>query len=121
MESTHHIHQPFKAMNMNDFLSSELHQVSKTLFESQQATNKQMLRLLYAHREELSKQIEQFENGLKSNLESYEAALETVVNHYNEKRTELYNRAVVQLAIIHNCQTPEILKENQSNGVKVHE
>jgi hypothetical protein len=105
----------------NDFLSSEIHQVSKTLFESQQATDKQMVRLLYMHREELSKQIEQFENGLKSNLESYEAALETVLKHYDQKRKELYHQAVVQLAIIHNCQTPDILKsENQANGVTAH-
>lgn len=108
-------------MNENVFTASELHQVSRTLFESQQATNKQMLRLLYIHREELSKQIEQFERGLESNLESYEAALETVLKHYDPKRKELYHQAVVQLAIIHNCQTPEILKsENQANGVTAH-
>lgn len=108
-------------MNENIFTASELHQVSQTLFESQQATNKQMLRLLYMHREELFKQIEQFERGLESNLESYDSALSTVISEYQRRRQELYHSAITQLMIIHNCHKPETsTAETQANGVVNH-
>lgn len=102
-------------MNINDFHSSELHQISRTLFESQEATNKQMLRLLYAHREELSKQIKEFETGLNNQLKEYQEELEEVLYRYQEQRRIFYQEAVSRLMTVHHCSKPEILEKKTSN------
>lgn len=128
MESSHHIQQPFKPMNElktsafdDEHFALETYQLSKIIIESHKATNKQIVRLLHAHRESLAKQVEQFENGLKSNLESYEATLQAIVDSYKQKRQEAYHQALAQLMIIQSCHKPEILNEIETNGVANHE
>jgi hypothetical protein len=74
--------------------------------------------LVFSHREEISKQLDDLEDELNANLEIYEASLVVILTNYNKKREDLYHRAVAQLMIAHTCHKPEISSVEIELGVK---